>query len=87
MGLERLLERRAARRRRASPSTVRSSSPSAWAASMHAGLDRPAVDDDRARAAVAGVAPDVRAGQLELVAQEVHEQPARVDLALVAHRR
>ena len=40
-----------------------------------------------AGAAVAGVAADVRAGQLEVVADEVDEQAARVDLPLVRARR
>ena len=38
----------------------------------------------RARAAVARVAADVRPRQVEVVAEEVDEQPARLDLALVA---
>ena len=41
-----------------------------------------AVVDDRAGAAVAGVAADVRAGQVEVVAEEVHEQPAGLDVVL-----
>ena len=36
-----------------------------------------------AGAAVAGVAADVRPGQVEVVAEEVDEQPPRLDLALV----
>ena len=43
--------------------------------------------DDRAGAAVAGVAADVRAGQVEVVAEEVDEQPPGLDLALVGRRR
>src|SRR5439155_6068932 len=42
-----------------------------------------AVDDHRAGAAVAGVAADVAAGQVEVVADEVDEEPARLDLTLV----
>ena len=42
-----------------------------------------AVDVDGARAAVARVAADVRAGQAEVVAQEVDEQEARLDVGLV----
>src|SRR5829696_1415057 len=49
----------------------------------HAALDRVAVVEDRARAAVARVAADVRSGQLQIVSDEVDEQPARLDLALV----
>ena len=41
-----------------------------------------AVDEHRARAALARVAADVRAGQVELFAQEVHEQRARLDVRL-----
>ena len=54
---------------------------------QHAALHRLAVQVDRAGAAVAGVAADVRAGQLEVVAEEVDEQPPRVDVALVDARR
>jgi hypothetical protein len=53
----------------------------------HAALHERAVHDHRARAAVAGVAADVRAGQVEVVADEVDEQPPRLDLALVRDRR
>ena len=42
-----------------------------------------AVDVDGARAAVAGVAADVRAGEAEVVAQEVDEQEPRLDVGLV----
>ena len=49
----------------------------------HAALDRLAVEVDGAGAAVAGVAADVRSGQLELVADEVDEQAPRIDVALV----
>ena len=51
---------------------------------QHAALHRLAVEEDRAGAAVAGVAADVRARQVEVVADEVDEQLARLDLALVA---
>ena len=50
---------------------------------QHAALDRLAVELDGAGAAVAGVAADVGAGEVEVVAQEVHEQPRGRDLALV----
>ena len=43
-------------------------------------LDRAAVDEHRAGAALRGVAADVRAGEGELVAQEIDEQRARVDV-------
>jgi len=39
-------------------------------------LDGAAVDVDRAAAALARIAPDVRAGQLQLVAQHIDEQRA-----------
>src|SRR5436189_189770 len=50
---------------------------------QHAALHERAVDDHRAGAAVAGVAADVAAGQVEVVADEVDEEPARLDLTLV----
>src|SRR5512134_4080518 len=40
---------------------------------------RPAVNVHGAAAALAGIAADVRAGELELVAQEIHEQRAVLD--------
>jgi hypothetical protein len=43
-------------------------------------LGASAVDEDRAGAALAGVAADVRARQIELLAQEVHEQQPRLDV-------
>src|SRR6185295_8736374 len=46
-------------------------------------LDRLEIDDDGAGAAVRRVAPDVRAGHLQLIAEEVHQQQARIDLRLV----
>ena len=50
---------------------------------QHAALHEHAVEDHRARAAVAGVAADVAAGQVEVVAQEMDEELARLDVALV----
>jgi hypothetical protein len=52
---------------------------------QHAALHERPVDDHAAGAAVAGVAPDVGSGEVEIVAKEVDQQPPRVDLALV-HR-
>ena len=49
----------------------------------HAALQEHTVDDHRARAAVAGVAADVAAREVEVVAQEVDEELARLDVALV----
>ena len=46
-----------------------------------AGLDRASVDMDDAGAALRGVAADMRAGQAEILAQELHQQRARVDIA------
>ena len=43
-----------------------------------------AVQADRAGATDAVLAPDVRTGQIEVLAQEVREQAPRLDLALVA---
>jgi hypothetical protein len=50
---------------------------------QHAALHGPSIQENRARAAVAGVAADVGAGQVEVVADEVDEELARLDLALV----
>jgi hypothetical protein len=50
---------------------------------MLAPSDWPAVEEDGARPAVARVAADVRAGQVEVVAEEMDEQPPRLDVALV----
>jgi phage terminase large subunit-like protein len=47
-----------------------------------AGLDRLAVEQHRAHAADALLAADVGTGQAEVVAEEVDEQPPRLDLAL-----
>ena len=48
-----------------------------------AGFDRSAVDEYRAGTALAGVAADMRAGQTQVLAQEIHEQIARLDVARV----
>ena len=45
-----------------------------------AGLRAAAVDEHRARAALARVAADVRAGEPQVFAQEMHEQHARLDV-------
>src|SRR5262249_54775236 len=50
---------------------------------QRARLHRPPIHQDRAGAAVGGVAADVGAGQPEHVAQHVHEQEARLDVGLV----
>src|ERR1041384_918855 len=47
---------------------------------LGAGLDRLAVDEHRAGAAARGVAPDVRAGEAQVGAQEVDQQHARLDV-------
>src|SRR5438034_6759345 len=49
----------------------------------HAALHEHAVDEDGAGSAVPRVATDVTAGQVEIVADEVDQQPPRIDLALV----
>ena len=46
-------------------------------------FDRDAVDEHRAGAALAGVAADLGAGEAERLAQEVHEQQPRLDVALI----
>src|SRR5229473_521179 len=48
-----------------------------------AALDRLAVDQDRAGAALTGVAADVGAGEAGFVADVMHEQEPRLDLVLV----
>ena len=48
-----------------------------------AGLDRPAIDVDGAGAALAGVAADVGAGQVEILAQGLDEESSRLDVELV----
>ena len=67
----------------ASPSTVVDRRPVGLDREQHAALHRHAVEVHGAGAAVAGVAADVGAGQLAVVAEEVHEQPRRRDLPLV----
>src|SRR5205823_11848799 len=47
-----------------------------------AGLRAPAVDENRARSALTRIAPDVRACEAQLLAKEVDEEHARVDVAL-----
>ncbi len=48
-----------------------------------AALDRLAVDQDRARAALARIASDMSACEPQVVSEIVHEQQARLDLMLV----
>ena len=61
--------------------------PSAWTARRQQLLTASPSSVHGAGAAAAGVAADVRARQVELVAQEVDEQHRRGDLALVASSR
>ena len=51
-----------------------------------AGLDRVAVDEHGARATLPGIATDVRAGQREVIADEIDEQRARIDILAFACR-
>ena len=67
----------------ASPSTVVSSRPSACTASIRQERTGSPSKQDRAGAAHAVLAADVGAGQAQVVAQEVGEQQARLDLPLV----
>jgi hypothetical protein len=60
--------------------------PAGHGCEVGAGLDRLAVDEHDTGPAVAGVAPPVRAGQPELVTDEVHQQQARLDVSLTARR-
>ena len=67
----------------AMPSIVRTvARPRDRPRSIDAGLDRRAVDVDDAGAALRRVAADVRAGQAEVVAQELDEQRAALDGAV-----
>src|SRR5262249_15250543 len=50
-----------------------------------AGLHRAAVEMNRASAARGGVAADLRPGEIQIVAEEIDEQRARLDLRLVPH--
>src|SRR5215208_1827138 len=50
---------------------------------QHAALHERAVEDHAASAAVAGIAADMGASQVEVVADQVHEQAPRLDLPLV----
>ena len=47
-----------------------------------AGLGAAAVDEHGAGAALAGIAADVRAGEIQLLAQKMHQQRARLRLRL-----
>ena len=78
---ERLLQRVSRSRPAARPSTVASSRPFACTANIRQERIGDAVDEDGAGAAHAVLAADVRAGEAELVADEVDEQQARFDLA------
>src|SRR5438067_965311 len=51
---------------------------------QRAGLERNTVDDDRTCAAIGGVAADVCASQIEGIAEEVHQQEARLHLSAMA---
>ena len=62
---------------------VLTSAPSAWTASIVHDLIGPPVDVDGAGAALAGVAADVRAGQVEVLAEGLDEEPSRLDVELV----
>src|SRR5438445_7657011 len=46
-------------------------------------LDSLAIDEDRARAALAGVAADVGTGEAEVVAEKVNDEEARLDFRLL----
>ena len=61
---------------------VRTSAPSAWTASMVHDLIGTTVDMDGAGAALAGVAADVGAGEVEVLAQRLDEEPSGLDVEL-----
>ena len=63
--------------------------PSQEAASIVQRLHRAAVEMHHAGAALAGVAADMRAGEPQVLAQELHQQRARIDVGgggLAVHR-
>jgi hypothetical protein len=62
----------------ASPSMVVTAEPSACTAKTVHDFDAAAVEEHGAGAALAGVAPDVRAGEQQVLAQEVDEQQCAV---------
>ena len=66
----------------ARPSIVRTLEPSAWTASIVQRLHGHAVDVDGAGAALARVAADVGAGQVQVLAQGLDEQPSGLDVQL-----
>jgi hypothetical protein len=57
---------------------------SGWSSPSGASPSTVSTLDHRAGAAVPGVTADVRPGQVEVVAQEVDEQPPHLHVALVA---
>ena len=72
------------------PSMVVTLEPAAWPDQHGAGFDRPAVDMDDAGAALAGVAADMGAGQVQIFAQEMDEEGPVLDLGrdgLAVHRQ
>ena len=61
---------------------MRTSDPSAWTASIVHDLTAMPVDVDGAGAALAGVAADVGAGQVQVLAQRLDQQPSGLDVQL-----
>ena len=66
----------------AMPSIVVTVAPSAWTASIVQLFTALAIDVDGARAALAGVAADVGAGQVEVLAEGLDEEPSGLDVEL-----
>ncbi len=66
------------------PSIVVTELPSACDGEHRAALHGPPVDMDRARAALAGVAADVRAGQVQVLPQDLDQEPPGLDIHLPA---
>ena len=62
-----------------SPSTVEHFAAIRLHREHGARFHRPAIEQHGAGAAVTGVAADVRAGQVQVLAQEFHQQQARFD--------
>ena len=72
------------------PSMVVTLAPVGLAGQHGAGFDRPAVDMDDAGAALAGIAADMGAGQVQMFAQEMDQQGPVLDVdrdRLAVHRQ
>ena len=83
---ERLLQRASVPSGAARPSTVSTERPSAWTANIRQERIVSPSTQDVAVAAEAVLAGEVRAREVEILAQEVGQRAPRLDLALVRRR-